>query len=541
MTSNTHPDGLPGMDPAFVAATIESLPGRLQKRLDKADPDSWTIAADVGADTTTVTVGTATVTLDPPQAAECDCLLSPRCLHLAQVLVSCPSTEAQPDSADDPAADSTDSANPSAHADAPLALTREQLDTLELAESCLTGLLDRGLGGLTAGDRAKVLRIVAAARVQKLPLLAAHFARLHGYLGTGRLGYGESHVTQAAISTLVEIALATHQLRHGHDTGTLSIDAVGTTRRTYSPVGTLRLRGWACEPLLTASGYSGVITYMVDERDGRIFELSSVLPGDNEQIAKAYFGDAGFSQLGLSHRDVARTGLLLTNATVSADGRLGRGNKLRVSTRTPDTDAVPAQDWWFGDAILRGIEDDGQHPVFVFDTDEGPLRCQASPTAERLGGPALRTLASANNVQVQLRLRQRHAQEPGSAPWILIGVAHEDTWVFPGLDRPNTHWLGIPKDAEPIAVPFSQIEPETVLRRWRNSVARQGRRAVTGTNREHLMADATWLRSHASGHRAELLERLADAAATGSYDFDGRFRPDPSNIPRRWAAVAAVC
>lgn len=541
MTSNTHPDGLPGMDPAFVAATIESLPGRLQKRLDKADPDSWTIAADVGADTTTVTVGTATVTLDPPQAAECDCLLSPRCLHLAQVLVSCPSTEAQPDSADDPAADSTDSADPSAPADTPLALTREQLDTLELAESCLTGLLDRGLGGLTAGDRAKVLRVVAAARVQKLPLLAAHFARLHGHLGTGRLGYGESHVTQAAISTLVEIALATHQLRHGHDTGTLSIDAVGTTRRTYSPVGTLRLRGWACEPLLTASGYSGVITYMVDERDGRIFELSSVLPGDNEQIAKAYFGDAGFSQLGLSHRDVARTGLLLTNATVSADGRLGRGNKLRVSTRTPDTDAVPAQDWWFGDAILRGIEDDGQHPVFVFDTDEGPLRCQASPTAERLGGPALRTLASANNVQVQLRLRQRHAQEPGSAPWILIGVAHEDTWVFPGLDRPNTHWLGIPKDAEPIAVPFSQIEPETVLRRWRNSVARQGRRAVTGTNREHLMADATWLRSHASGHRAELLERLADAAATGSYDFDGRFRPDPSNIPRRWAAVAAVC
>ncbi|WP_296148023.1 hypothetical protein [uncultured Corynebacterium sp.] len=540
----THND-LPGMDPAFVAATIEALPGRLQKRLDKADPDSWTIAADAGADTTTVTVGTATVTLDPPQAAECDCLLSPRCLHLAQVLVSCPSAEAQPDSADDPtddpAADSTDSADSSAPTNAPLALTREQLDTLELAESCLTGLLDRGLGGLTAGDRAKVLRVVAAARVQKLPLLAAHFARLHGYLGTGRLGYGESHVTQDAISTLVEIALATHQLRHGHDTGTLSIDAVGTVRRAYSPVGTLRLRGWACEPLLTASGYSGVITYLVDERDGRVWELSSVLPGDSAQIAQSYNGDTELGQLGLPHCDVARTGLLLTNATASADGRLGRGKKLRVNARTPDTDAVPAQDWWFGDAVLRGIEDDGLHPVFVFDTDEGPLRCQASPTAERIGSPALRTLASANNVQVQLRLRQRHAQEPGSAPWILIGVAHDNTWVFPGLDRPNNHWLGVPKDAEPVAVPFSQTEPETVLQRWRDAVARQGRRAVTGTNRERVMADATWLRSHASGHRADLLENLADAAATGSHDFDGRFRPDPRDIPRRWAAVAAVC
>ena len=310
----THAN-LPPMDPAFVAATIEALPARLQKRLDNADPDSWTV--ETGTDSTTIAVGSATVTLSPPDTAECGCLLNPRCLHLAQVLVNCPPTVVESSEPSGPS-------EPSEPADAPLTLTRDQVATLELAESCLTGLLDRGLGGLTAGDRAAVLRVVAAARVHKLPLLAAQFAVLHGLLGTGRLGYGDSHVTQAAVSVLVEAALATHRLRHGHDTGTLSLDAVGTARHTYSPVGNLRLRGWASEPLLTASGYAGVITYMVDERNGQVWELSTVLPGGEQQIIQAYRADTGLGQLGLPHRDAVRTGVLLTNATASADGRLGR-------------------------------------------------------------------------------------------------------------------------------------------------------------------------------------------------------------------------
>ena len=541
-STTIHPD-LPPMDPAFAAATIEALPSRLQKRLGNADPDSWTVTTGADSTTVTVAVGSATVTLTPPGAADCDCLLSPRCLHLAQVLVSCPPAADEPDSDTEKSAEPSTTEEPSSTepADAPLTLAPDQVSTLELAESCLTGLLDRGLGGLTAGDRAAVLRVVAAARVHKLPLLASQFAVLHGHLGTGRLGYGDSHVTQAAVSALVETALAVHRLRHGHDTETLSIDAVGTARRTYNPVGNLRLRGWASEPLLTASGYAGVVTYMVDERDGRIWELSTVLPGGEQQIAQAYRGDMGLGQLVLPHRDAARTGLLLTNATASADGRLGRGKHVRASTRTPDTDAVPAHDWWLGEAVFRGVEDDGMHPVFVFGTSEGPLRCQASPTAERLGIPALKVLASATGVTMQLRLRQRRAWEQGRTQWILIGIGHDNTWVFSGLDHPNIHWLGVPQDAKPVAVARSYLEPETVLQRWRDAVARQGRRAVTGTNRERITADAAWLRANASGHRADLLEQLAEAAATGSHDFDGRFRPDPSGIPRRWTAVAAVC
>ncbi|MCQ4624155.1 hypothetical protein KBX18_01045 [Corynebacterium sp. CCUG 69979] len=533
----THTDSrhdLPGMDPAFVAATIEALPGRLQKRLGSADLDSWTISS------TTVTVGTATVTLHPPASAECDCLLSPRCLHLAQVLMACPPAAASPDDTADSAelsepADVDGAADP-ASVDEPLTLTDDQLATLSLAEECLRGLLDRGLGGLTAMDSSSVLWLVSAGRVQRLPSLAGAFARLHGELGSA-----DGRVTEAAISLLVDAALVTHQLRHGHDAGTLSIDAVGTARRTYQPVGGLKLRGWACEPVLTKSGYAGVITYLVDERDGYVWQLPSVVPGDETQVDQAYRASAGFAELGLSHHDLARSGLLLTHATASADGRLGRGAKVRASARTPDETAVPAQGWWIGDGVLAGVEDDGQHPVLVVETGDGPLRCQVTTAAERLGLPALRVLASAVGTQVQLRLRERRPEEPGRSPWVLIGVGHDGTWVFPGLDRPNEHWLGVPQNVAPKAVASSRVEPATVLRRWRDAVARQGRRGATGTNRDRLMADAAWLRAHASGHRADLLERLADAAAAGTRGFDGRFHADVSDLPRRWLAVAAVC
>lgn len=524
---------LPAMDPGFVAASIEALPSRLQKRLDKAEPDSWTV------DGTTVHVGTATVTLSPPDGAECDCLLSPRCLHVAQALVACPAGESAPAAEtaaagadDNGTTDSNEQASP-AGADAPPRLTEDQLTVLELAESCLTGLLDRGLAGLTAADRAAVLRVVSAARVQRLPLLAAEFAIVHGRLG--------ERVTEAAISALVGAALATQRLRHGHETDTLSADAIGTARRSYQPVGNLRLRGWASEPLLTSSGYAGVITYLVDEKDGRVWTLSSVQPGDDTQVTQTYNSGVDVGDLGVSHRTLARSGVLLTNATASADGRLGRGRDVRASMRTPDETATPAEGWWWGEAALGGVEDDGLHPVLVLHTDEGTMRCQVVTAAEELGLRALRVLASAPGAQVQVRLRARTAVEPGRSQWVLIAVGHDDTWIFPGLDRPEVHWLGAPRDVAPKPITSSVVDPAAVLRRWRDAVARQGRRAVSGSSRTRLMADAEWLRSHASGRRATLLEQLADAASAGDIAFDGRFHADPRDLPRRWVAIAAVC
>lgn len=518
---------LPGMDPEFVAATIEALPNRLKKRLQQADPDTWTVTGN------TVQHGNATVTLTPPDGATCDCLLSPRCLHVAQVLMECPATEADPQAETERDEEQAPGPEPAGEATGGTELTDNQVAVLERAETVLMGVLDRGLAGLTATDRAGVLRVVAGARVQRLPLLASSFANLLGRVG--------DRVTELAVSALVDAALATHRLRHGHATQTVNADIVGTARRTYEHVGNLRLRGWACEPVLTVSGYAGVVTYLVDERDGGVWTLSSVVPGDQSQIAQAYRGDTGLSELSLSHHDLARGGLLLTGATASADRRLGKGSGVRASTRTPDESAVPAEGWWHGEAILGGVEDNGLHPVFACETENGPLRCGISTVVEHVGAQSLRVLASAPGTQVHVRVRARRPEEPGNTQWVLVGVFHKDTWVFPGLDNPDVHWLGAPRDAAPVTVTSAVIEPATVVRRWRDAVARHGRRAVTGAGRDRLMDDVAWLRAHASGHRATLLEQLAEAGAAGEYRFDGNFQADPRDLPRRWTALAAVC
>lgn len=488
---------LPAMDPSFVATAVEALPERLRKRLGSTSPSDWSV------DGHSVDLGSATVTLSPPDGAVCDCLLSPRCLHVAHVLLACPVAE---------------SARTTPHAPAPAddpseSLNENQVAVLEHAESCLAAVLDRGLAGLTPVDTAALLRVVSAARVHHVPVLAAAFSTLHGQLG--------NRVTDAAITALAEAAIAVHRLRWGHDAGEVGVDKRGLARRTYSAVGNLKLRGWACEPVLTATGYGGVTSYFVDERDGRLWTLSSVKPGPAAQVAQAYGSTIELGDLHLPHRDAVRGGLLLTDATASPDGRLGRGSQVRASTRPPNESAVPADGWWFGEAVLAGVEDNGQHPVFAFETADGPLRCTATPVAEQLGMPALRVVAGAAGTLVELRLRARTEAEPGPTPWILIGVGHGGEWIFPGLDQPAVHWLGVPH-AVPATISSATIDPAAVLRRWRDTVARQGRR---GINAEQLLIDATWLRSHASPRRAALLEHLA--------------RTD--DLPRHWTAIAAVC
>jgi hypothetical protein len=147
--------------------------------------------------------------------------------------------------------------------------------------------------------------------------------------------------------------------------------------------------------------------------------------------------------------------------------------------------------------------------------------------------------------EFEVRLRSRGPGEPGTAPWVLLAVRGgpndddpDPDWVFPGLDDPPTGWFAGVDGPIPERTASTAIEPVTVLTRWRDAIARQGRRALTGTNRDALERDITWLRSRASGHRAEVLHRLANAADGGSHDFDGSFRADPGALrPARTALV----
>ena len=392
-------------------------------------------------------------------------------------------------------------------------------------------LLARGLGYLTPMDQAAVLRVVTASRVHKLPSIASKFSMLHGNLS--------QEPTDEAIAALADAALSTQRLRHEHDTNSLKIETVGSARRSYAPVGALRLTGWACEPVVTATGYSGVVTHLVDS-DGLVWTLASVIPGYASSVAQIYHNGVDLGDLSLSHNELVRSGVLVSDATATADRRLGRGGSVRASPRKPDAKAAPKSGWWQGDVTLSHIEDDGLHPVFVLDTKEGPLCCQATSAAEQLGLPSLRWLAQSAGVRVRVRLRVRRADEFGRAPWLLIGVCFNGEWIFPGLDRIPGEMLDSLRRAETVPAKSAGKTPSTILRRWRDAVARQGFRAVTGAGRSALIKDAAWLRSHASSHRADALEQLAAAAAAGSTAFVGRSVPDLREFRRRWLAVAAM-
>ncbi|HSS01844.1 MAG TPA: hypothetical protein VLM79_32525, partial [Kofleriaceae bacterium] len=104
---------------------------------------------------------------------------------------------------------------------------------------------------------------------------------------------------------------------------------VGTARRDYESIGSLHVRGLFTEAVVARSGYAGAATYLLDER-GAIYTRSDIAPGDVGRAAGAYDAAAGLGDAVLPHRELSRAGLFLSDATASADGRLGAGQRVRA-------------------------------------------------------------------------------------------------------------------------------------------------------------------------------------------------------------------
>lgn len=111
--------------------------------------------------------------------------------------------------------------------------------------------------------------------------------------------------------------------------GDTAPDAIGTARRDYEPAGNLHLRGLFTEAVVSRSGYAGAATYLVDER-GAIYTRADIAPGDVGRAAGAYDAAAGLGDAVLPHRELSRATLYLSDATASADGRLGAGQRVRA-------------------------------------------------------------------------------------------------------------------------------------------------------------------------------------------------------------------
>ncbi|RPF29556.1 hypothetical protein EDD96_6081 [Streptomyces sp. Ag109_G2-6] len=189
--------------------------------------------------------------------------------------------------------------------------------------------------GVAAGGavvQAELLRAAHTARVAGLP--GAEAAALRVVRGLRAARERRAGERLADLAAAFESLLRTAALLAA---GTGGPGLTGSGRRAYASGGSLRVHGLCREPVLTATGYGGVVTHLLGA-DGVPYSLSDVRPGG---LARARGAGAASVALGggvLDHAGLARGGLRIAGATVSADGRLGAGRGVRA---TP----VPGLSW----------------------------------------------------------------------------------------------------------------------------------------------------------------------------------------------------
>lgn len=306
----------PPIAPDVAAALTAAIPARLVKKLD-ATPDlaaSWTwtptsVTTEKG-EVVTLSLGGDLVT-----GVTCSCLLAPKCLHVAAVVAML-----------EPAAVLAPAPTPLVAE--PAVEDREvravMAPTAREAFRVIADVLANGAETTGAFLQAELLRSIHACRTHGLYRLAAAETRVLKSVRELRADRPEFdlHVLAADLREALEVA---HALSSGPVTGAL----VGTARREYLPIGSLRLRGLFTEAVVARSGYAGAITFLVDD-SGRMFTRADIAPGTAGRAAGAYDAPANIGDAVLPHRELCRSGLFVSGATASSDGRLGAGQGVRA-------------------------------------------------------------------------------------------------------------------------------------------------------------------------------------------------------------------
>ena len=314
----------PTIAPQAAAALTAQIPARLIKKLD-ADPtlgDRWawtasTVTTDKGE---VVTLAITDGVIAAASDVRCSCLLQPKCLHVAAVIaVLEPAESITPEVA------------------APVAEVEIETTTIDtrVAHDALgvcASVLVTGAEASGAFVQAELLRSIHGCRSAGLHRLAAAQMRILRSVRDLRADKAEFSLPILAGDLRDALAIA-YQLAHNQPTATL----VGTARRDYESIGNLRLHGVLTEAVVARSGYAGAVTYLADDT-GRLFTRSDIAPGDAGRAAGAYDAPANIGDAVLPHRELNRSGLFVGDATASADGRLGAGQKVRaVRAKEPST------------------------------------------------------------------------------------------------------------------------------------------------------------------------------------------------------------
>jgi SWIM zinc finger len=332
MDRGADPLTRPAVAPQLLAGVLERLPARLRRRLEQRRDlaRDWQWSTEGGG--VVVATGAATVRVGPGAASldqvSCDCLLAPRCLHLAAVLLALPLALDDPEAEVEPAASAGDlvPVTPAARAAAEAAWHAGAL------------LLDIGAASAGLVVQGELLRAAHACRLAGLHRAAAALTRaaqrlseLHASRPEYRLDFLLGDVSDALTSALAVATAA----------GPVPRSAVGVARRAYAAVGSLRLTGIFSEAVMSAAGYAGVVTYLADG-EGRLWTVADVAPGGPERVAAAYGAPVEVGDLALSHHGLGRSSVYVQRATGSLDGRLGTGRGVGAVRSGPTTwDAGP--------------------------------------------------------------------------------------------------------------------------------------------------------------------------------------------------------
>ncbi|GHI09561.1 hypothetical protein AQI88_27835 [Streptomyces cellostaticus] len=560
---------LPPVAPAVTAELVAALTPRLRKRLDAGiaklagrpavrDGDIVRIAVD---DSTDVELHAPGGTVTSADAVRCGCLLAPDCLHRAAAASAAPIAE--------PATEAATEAATAAHCEdvaagapalpdteRPERATPEQCAAARALHSAATAVLEAGTDGSGAVLQAELLRAAHTARLAGLPRAAATAVSVVTALRAARSA-DPAYRLADLVGALRDALSAAHRIPHAE--GPELTELRGTVRQPYRPDGSLRLYGLFSEPVLTASGYAGAVTWTADA-EGRLYQVSDVAPGGGGRAVGAADRAVRVGDTALTHRELSRAGLAVSGATVSPAGRLGAGAGVRaVRASGADWRAEPLDRLWTvpaAEQVARALTG-GAGLLFLEVTLVGTLRDAAGDClfADCAGirlrltaahdHPALphrdnlRLLAAARGSRLRIVARLTPAPHPRA---LLLATEHPTvpgTRVDAGLDRLQHADLPTAPaaPAPPAAAPTPQEAPVHLLRRRVQQAASGGRLVLSFSG--NTAADVQRLSGHGLATAGDLLDELHAAAAERSRDVFGRLLPaDTDRFAGAWLAAA---
>lgn len=405
------------------AEVLEALPARLRKRLDAAveRAGAWPHEpADGGElirvdDETTVTLRLTGGVVLAADDVVCSCLLAPACLHRAAVAARLPVHDPNAGAGTGTgtgagAPDDTNGASGSGGSDgtcgsdggvhdvpaqrlqadlppeaAPLT-ARERAAASALWESAASVLV-AGLVGNNLFTEAELARATHQARAVGLHRAAALGARVATGLRSAR-DRRDDHRVEQFVADLRELLLTTYQLTNMSDTAALA-ELRGISRRSYTDQGSMRLHGLFTEPIAARTGHAGVVGYAVDGT-GVLWSTASIGPGGPALIRPSYDNALKLGGTTLTQRELSRSGLLVSGASSSPDGRLSSS----AATKAVRTDGVPWTeqpiaglfDEPLADQLARALRADRDDEAYRAGDDLVFLRARILSGVSGLGG-----------------------------------------------------------------------------------------------------------------------------------------------------------